>query len=176
MKNPPDIADVGSIPGSGRSSGEESGHPPTLVFLPGEFRGQRRLSGYSPWGRQESDMTERLTLLLFFRDLNGSHLLSYSSEVQKCEIDFSGLNIKGSAGLVHSGDSGGKSISLTFPASRGKYHSNLCLCHHVSSLTLLPPYCKDLWNYTEPTWIIQENFSSRASTPPYLESLFCHVS
>ena len=32
------------------------------VFLPGEFHGQRSLAGYSPWGRRESDMTERLTL------------------------------------------------------------------------------------------------------------------
>ena len=30
---------------------------PTLVFLPGEFHGQRRLMGYNPWGRKESDMT-----------------------------------------------------------------------------------------------------------------------
>ena len=29
-----------------------------LVFLHGEFRGQRSLVGYSQWGRQESDMTE----------------------------------------------------------------------------------------------------------------------
>ena len=30
---------------------------PTPVFLPGESHGQRRLVGYSPWGRTESDMT-----------------------------------------------------------------------------------------------------------------------
>ena len=34
---------------------------PTPVFLPGELHGQRNLVGYSPWGRKESDMTERLT-------------------------------------------------------------------------------------------------------------------
>ena len=34
---------------------------PTLVFLPGEFHGQRSLVGYSPWDRKESDMTEQLT-------------------------------------------------------------------------------------------------------------------
>ena len=33
---------------------------PTPVFLPGEFHGQRRLVGYSPWGCEESDTTERL--------------------------------------------------------------------------------------------------------------------
>ena len=31
---------------------------PTPVFLPGKSHGQRILVGYSPWGRQESDMTE----------------------------------------------------------------------------------------------------------------------
>ena len=34
---------------------------PIPVFLPGESHGQRSLEGYSPWGRKESDMTERLT-------------------------------------------------------------------------------------------------------------------
>ena len=32
---------------------------PTPVFLPGEFHGQKSLAGYSPWGRKESDTTER---------------------------------------------------------------------------------------------------------------------
>ena len=31
---------------------------PTLVFLPGEFHGQRNLAGYSPCSRKELDMTE----------------------------------------------------------------------------------------------------------------------
>ena len=33
---------------------------PTPVFLPGKPNGQRSLVGYSPWGRKESDTTERL--------------------------------------------------------------------------------------------------------------------
>ena len=33
---------------------------PTPVFLPGKSHGQRNLAGYSPWGLQESDTTERL--------------------------------------------------------------------------------------------------------------------
>ena len=49
VKNPPanarDLRDVGSIPGSGRSPGEENGNP--LQFLPGESHGQRSLAGYS---------------------------------------------------------------------------------------------------------------------------------
>ena len=34
------------------------------VFLPREFHGQRRLSGYSLWGHKQSDMTEWLPLSL----------------------------------------------------------------------------------------------------------------
>ena len=32
----------------------------TPVLLPGKSHGQRSLVGYSPWGRKESDTTERL--------------------------------------------------------------------------------------------------------------------
>ena len=32
----------------------------TPGLLPGKSHGQRSLVGYSPWGRKESDMTERL--------------------------------------------------------------------------------------------------------------------
>ena len=76
--------DPGSIPGSGRSAGEEIGYPfqyswtslvaqgfdpwvgkipwrrerlPTPVFWPGEFHGL-----YCPWGHKESDTTEQLSL------------------------------------------------------------------------------------------------------------------
>ena len=35
---------------------------PIAVFLPGESHGQRSLAGYSPWGRKELDMTERLSM------------------------------------------------------------------------------------------------------------------
>ena len=37
---------------------------PTPVLLPGESYGQRSLAGYCPWGHQESDMTEQVTLSL----------------------------------------------------------------------------------------------------------------
>ena len=33
---------------------------PTPVLLPGKSYGRRSLVGYSPWGREESDTTERL--------------------------------------------------------------------------------------------------------------------
>ena len=44
--NAGDSRDLGSIPGSGRSPGEEWQLTP--VFLPGKFHGQRTLAGYSP--------------------------------------------------------------------------------------------------------------------------------
>ena len=34
--------------------------PTPVVLLPGESHGWRSLVGYSPWGRKESDTTERL--------------------------------------------------------------------------------------------------------------------
>ena len=46
--------DLGPILGLGRSPGEGKDYP-LLVFWPGEFHGV-----YSPWGRKESDTTERL--------------------------------------------------------------------------------------------------------------------
>ena len=36
---------------------------PTPVFLPGKSHGWKSVVGYSPWGRKESDMTERLHFL-----------------------------------------------------------------------------------------------------------------
>ena len=52
VKNSPaNAGDMGSIPGSGRSSGEENDKP-TLVFLPEKSHGQRSLAGYSPWGHR----------------------------------------------------------------------------------------------------------------------------
>ena len=49
--------DTGSITESGRFPWR-SKWPPTPVFLPGEFHGQRSLVGCSPWGHKNSDMTE----------------------------------------------------------------------------------------------------------------------
>ena len=48
------VGDPGLIPGLGRYTGEGKSH------------GQRSLVGYSLWGYKESDMTEQLTLSLFF--------------------------------------------------------------------------------------------------------------
>ena len=52
--------DLGLIPGFEKILWSRAGQP-TPVFLPGESHGQRSLVGYSPWGRKESHMTERLS-------------------------------------------------------------------------------------------------------------------
>ena len=58
------------IPGSGRSPRKENGYL-TLVFLSGEFCGQKSLVGYSPRGCKESEVTEQLTLpLLPYNDIS----------------------------------------------------------------------------------------------------------
>ena len=61
------VGDVGLIPWVGKIPWRRK-RQPTPVFLPGESHGQRRLVGYSPWGRKESEPTERLTLALFTPD------------------------------------------------------------------------------------------------------------
>ena len=61
VNNPPDNAgdlrEADSIPGLGRFPSRMKWQS-TLVFLPGEFHGQRSLEGYSLWSQTESDMTE----------------------------------------------------------------------------------------------------------------------
>ena len=56
--------DLGSIPGLRRCPLRREGWS-TPVFLPGDSRGQRSLTGYGPRGRKESNPTERLALLPF---------------------------------------------------------------------------------------------------------------
>ena len=51
--------DPGSIPGLGRFPWRRKWQS-TQGLLPVKSHGQRRLVGYSPWGRKESDMTEWL--------------------------------------------------------------------------------------------------------------------
>ena len=55
VKNPPASVggrrDVGLIPW-------RRARQPTPAFLPGESHGQKSLAGYSPWGRNDPDMTE----------------------------------------------------------------------------------------------------------------------
>ena len=52
VKNPPvNAGDLGSIPGSGRSSGEGNDNPIQCPCLE-ESHGQKSLVGDSPWGRK----------------------------------------------------------------------------------------------------------------------------
>ena len=56
------VGDLGSIPGLGRSTWEDSWEKrlPTPVIWPGEFH-----ELYSPWGHKELDTTEQLSLSRF---------------------------------------------------------------------------------------------------------------
>ena len=59
VKNPPaNEGDSSWIPESGRSPGVRNGYP-WQFSLSGESHGQESLTGYSPWGCQGSNTTER---------------------------------------------------------------------------------------------------------------------
>ena len=49
----------------------------TPVFLPGKFYGQRSLVGYSPWGFEELDRTEWLTLSFSHLTCSACFLISF---------------------------------------------------------------------------------------------------
>ena len=59
-ESPCDAGDPGLSPGSERSAAEGNGYPLQYSGLENPHR-QRSLVGYSPWGQEESDMTERLS-------------------------------------------------------------------------------------------------------------------
>ena len=48
---------------------------PPSVFLPGEFRGQRSLTGYSPWGRKELGLSDYHSLIPYCQADNIKHCL-----------------------------------------------------------------------------------------------------
>ena len=54
------MGDLGLIPRLGRSPGGGHGNP-LQYSCPENPHGQRSLSGYSPWGCKESDVTEQLS-------------------------------------------------------------------------------------------------------------------
>ena len=58
--------DLGLIPGLGRSPGEGYGNPLQYSLLENPH-GQGSLAGYSPWGRKESDTTERLSTARIYK-------------------------------------------------------------------------------------------------------------
>ena len=53
--------DPGSIPGSGRSSGEGNGNPLQYSCLENPMDAWRSMVGYSPWGHKESDRLSDFT-------------------------------------------------------------------------------------------------------------------
>ena len=56
---------------------------PTPVFLPGKSHGKRSLAGYSPWGCEESDMTEQLSIWERVHTQTHTHIYIYQfSSVQ----------------------------------------------------------------------------------------------
>ena len=57
----------------------EKGMATHSSILAGEFRGQRRLVGYSPWGCMESDTAERLALSLSSSDCLSSVFQAWCS-------------------------------------------------------------------------------------------------
>ena len=52
---------------------------PTPVFFLGESHGQRSLAGYSPWGCQESDTTEWLSMHIHTQEQSGGIIASEAS-------------------------------------------------------------------------------------------------
>ena len=84
------MGDPGLIPGSGRHPGEGHAWQPTPVVLPGKPHGQRSLVGYSQWGREELDTTERLMLLPLFKQSvhTGCQRLSVEKATEKLTSNF----------------------------------------------------------------------------------------
>ena len=61
VKKLPAMQEIQVPPLGGEDSLEEEMATHSSQFLPGKSHGQRKLAGYSPWGHEESDMTEQLT-------------------------------------------------------------------------------------------------------------------
>ena len=56
VKNPPAMQETW-VPSLGWEDPLDKGMATTPVFWPGEFHGQRSLTGYIPWGHKEWDTT-----------------------------------------------------------------------------------------------------------------------
>ena len=86
------VGDPGLIPGLGRSPGKGNGKP-TPVFLPGKSHGWRRLACYHPWGCKESDTTEWLHFLSFYRLVGAIIGNNICTELQCLAFGKSSINI-----------------------------------------------------------------------------------
>ena len=79
-----DIADAGSILGSGRSPGVRNGNPLQYSCLENP-QGQRSLVGYSPGGHKELDTTERLHFMFISPDIVSTDLFfSHKGSIWGC--------------------------------------------------------------------------------------------
>ena len=123
---------------------------PTLVFLPGEFRGQRSLVGYSPWGHRESDMTQWLTLSIF---------LIKKKKIQKLPVNYFwiGLLLSWRLGFKHLCIQ--ESRTLLLKPHRLTYfqpHRLLPLHSHVAlpAQACDPPDCLFLWEGLTHLWLV----------------------
>ena len=65
---------------------------PTPVLLPGKSHGWRILVGYSPWGRKELDMTERLHFPSSWLPLFSSARDTFPRVLHRLSPDFSALS------------------------------------------------------------------------------------
>ena len=52
---------------------------PTPVLLPGKSHGRRSLVGYNPWGRKESDTTERLHCTSLYKTKNSVRMYAMAT-------------------------------------------------------------------------------------------------
>ena len=88
VKNPPatagDTGDLGSIPGSGRSSEGENGNP-LQYSLPGRSHGLRSLAGYRPWGCKSQTQLSSWAHTGSYNILY-VHILSYDLVIQRNAI------------------------------------------------------------------------------------------
>ena len=90
------------------------------MFLSGESHGQRSLAGCSPWGRKESDTTERLTLSQAVYDDHhlyyGHCFVSLLNEAEKAFTEAMKFQILPSTllmGSVALGRNGGLNLPIT---------------------------------------------------------------
>ena len=88
---------------------------PTLVLFLGESHGGRSLVGYSPWGRKESDTTERLHFHFHWKERWMCTLYSKGSvviDIIKLKLQRASLNIRSSLSKaeVHRGQWEGKEV------------------------------------------------------------------
>ena len=79
---------------------------PTPVLLPGKSPGQRSLVGYSPWGRKESDTTERLNIHFHFQSHHIFWTCRNALQIQKSKImPFGPSTLKGCCWTIRRRDS-----------------------------------------------------------------------